>query len=116
MYHLNHVCDLFHITPMTLYRWMKKSNIKPRVDPVDNRRKYLNDREVGKLAKLHHRVLVMDTQDVQRDAFEALSDRIKDAEDELKDFNNRIAEIERKKELISIASASTLPSTLKVSG
>ncbi len=74
------------------------------MDPVDNRRKYLNEREVGKLSQLHHRVLMVDAADVQRDAFEALSDRIKDAEDELKDFNNRIAEIERKKELISIAS------------
>src|SRR5271157_70451 len=92
MYLLNHVCDLFHITPMTLNRWCKRAKIKPHVDPVDNRRKYLNNRELGRLAQMHHRVLVMDTQDVQRDAFEALSDRIKDIEDGMVELEQKLAQ------------------------
>ena len=83
MYHINQVCALFHISPMTLYRWCKRAGISMRCDPVDNRRKYLNNRELGRLAQMHHRVLVMNAEDVQRDAFEALSDRIKDIEDEM---------------------------------
>jgi hypothetical protein len=71
-----YVCNLFQITPMTLWRWCKRSGVRPHQDPSDQRRRYLDNDQLLRLARLHNRVLIVDTDSVQLSAIEFLEARI----------------------------------------
>jgi len=74
------VCALFSIDRSTLYRWCCHSNIKPFQDPIDLRRRYLDNDQLLKLARLHNRVLRVDTDAVLLNEIERLERRITELE------------------------------------
>jgi len=74
------ICALFKITGMTLWRWCQRAQIIPHQDPVDMRRRYLTDDQLLTLARLHHRVLMIDTDALQLSAIERLEARIAELE------------------------------------
>lgn len=76
---------LFKVSPATLHRWCRRAHIMPHVDPVDNRRRHLDDDQLLRLARLHHRVLVVDTGSIQISAIEKLEARIAKLEKECQD-------------------------------
>ena len=80
MHSISDVCALFSISPMTLRRWCRRASITPHQDPADNRRRYLDDDQVLKLARLHNRVLIVDTNSIQLSVIERLEARIAELE------------------------------------
>ncbi len=59
MHPFSQVYALFAISPTTLRRWCHRAYIKPHQDPVDYRRRYLDNDQLLKLARLHQRVLIV---------------------------------------------------------
>ena len=66
---------LFNISPATLHRWCQRAHITPHIDPADFRRRYLDDNQLLRLARLHYRVLMVDTGSIQLSALEILEAR-----------------------------------------
>jgi DNA-binding transcriptional MerR regulator len=87
MHPFSHVYALFVISPTTLHRWCRHAHITPHIDPVDNRRRYLDDNQLLRLARLHYRVLVVNTGSVQISAIEKLEARIAKLEKERQDIS-----------------------------
>jgi len=82
MYTLSQICAIFKVTPMTLRRWCRRSNISPCVDPVDRRCRYITDAQLVKLSTLHRRVLIVDASQVQTSELQRLEARIAELEKE----------------------------------
>ena len=85
MYLLPHVYALFRISPTTLRRWCRCAYITPHISPADYRCRYLDGDQIMQLARLHYRVLVVDTGSVQISAIEILEARIAKLEKEHQD-------------------------------
>jgi hypothetical protein len=77
---------LFRIDQKTLWRWCRRAHIIPHVDPLDQRKRYLTDAQLVKLARLHHRVILADPDTALLSEIESLEAR----------FEARLAEIEAK--------------------
>lgn len=60
LYPLPEVCALFSISPSTLRRWLRRHAIVPRVNPVDQRQRYLSQNQLVDLAVQCRRVLIGD--------------------------------------------------------
>ena len=85
MLSLPHTCALFKITPMTLRRWCHRAGIVAHRDPVDNRCKYLDDRQLFTLSRQHNRIMVIDNVDtVMLDQIGALNKKFAELEQKLK--------------------------------
>jgi DNA-binding transcriptional MerR regulator len=80
MHTLDTTLALFNITPMTLRRWCRRARITPHQDPLDLRRRYLDDDQVLMLARLHNRVLIVDSGSIQLSSIEKLEARIAELE------------------------------------
>jgi hypothetical protein len=76
MHTLNDAYALFSISSATLWRWCSRARIAPHQDPGDFRRRYLDDDQLLKLARLHNRVLIVDTNSIQLSVVERLEARI----------------------------------------
>jgi hypothetical protein len=74
------ICALFHITSMTLWRWCHRAHITPHKDPLDQRRRYLDDAQLVKLARLHQRVLIVNTETAKLDSIVQMERRIAELE------------------------------------
>jgi len=70
------VCALFQVSPDTLWRWCKRSGVVPHTDPADRRRRLLSDEQVLALARLHRRVLVVDSGSLQLSAVDRLRSEV----------------------------------------
>jgi hypothetical protein len=57
-YSLPDACSLFHIDPVTLRRWLRRSGLSVQIDQADRRRRYISEETLVSLARLHQRVLV----------------------------------------------------------
>lgn len=73
-------CTLFKISDVTLWRWCLRAHITPHQDLADNRRRYLDDDQLLHLARLHNRVLMVDTEGIQLSQIERLEARIAELE------------------------------------
>ncbi len=76
MHSLSDVYALFKINAATLYRWLRRAQITPHQDPVDMRRRYLDDDQLLALARLHNRVLRVDTDAIQLSVIERMQAQI----------------------------------------
>ena len=76
MHPFSNVYVLFRIDQKTLWRWCRRAHITPHRDPVDHRRRYLDNGQLLKLARLHQRVLVVDAGSVSLDYLQQLEARI----------------------------------------
>jgi transposase-like protein len=77
---INDICALFSISPMTLRRWCRRASIIVHQDPSDERRRYLDNDQLLKLAQLHHRVLMVDSGSIQLSQIERHEARIAELE------------------------------------
>jgi hypothetical protein len=75
MHPFSYIYALFNISPATLHRWCQRARITPHIDPADYRCRYLDDNQLLRLARLHYRVLMVDTGSVQLSALEILEAR-----------------------------------------
>ncbi len=80
MHSFPNACILLSINRATLWRWCRRCGIVPCVDPVDYRRRYLTDNQLVRLARLHHRVLVVNADDARFREIERLETRIAELE------------------------------------
>lgn len=81
MYTIDNVCALFTITSMTLRRWCRRAHITPHRDPVDQRRRYLDDDQLLCLARLHQRVVVVNNvNEMMLEQIGELSRKVKELE------------------------------------
>ena len=71
---------LFNIDTKTLYNWCRRASIHPHIDPADNRRRYLTDDQLLRLARLHNRVLMVDTEAIHLSQIERMEARIAELE------------------------------------
>lgn len=54
-YSINTVCEICQISRATLYRYIKLNLIpKPHVEPIDNRRRFFNKKEVEQIKQAVH--------------------------------------------------------------
>jgi DNA-binding transcriptional MerR regulator len=83
MHRINTVLALFGISISTLKRWCRRAHITPHRDPVDNRRRYLDNDQLLKLARLHKRVLIVDADTASIDYLMQLERRIEELEAKL---------------------------------
>ena len=77
---------LFHISAATLYRWCRRARITPHINPADYRCRYLDNDQLLYLARLHNRVLIVDTKSAQLSAIAELEARISKLEKEHQDI------------------------------
>ena len=68
------------IDRVTLRRWCRRASIQPHQDPSNLPRRYLTSDEIPHLARLHNRVLMVDTDAVQLSQIERLEARIAELE------------------------------------
>ena len=82
MHTLDDVRAIFRIGTSTLYRWCLRAQppIIPHQDPADYRRRYLDNDQLLTLARLHNRVLMVDSNGVQLSQIERLEARISELE------------------------------------
>ncbi len=59
MHPFSKIYALFQIDAKTLYNWCRRCGIVPHIDPIDNRRRYLDNSQLITLVRLHQRVVVM---------------------------------------------------------
>ena len=83
MYTWSDILALFNINAATLWRWCRRAHVVPHKDPVDNRRRYLDNDQLLKLARLHQRVLTVNTESAKLDYIAQLERRIEDLEQKL---------------------------------
>jgi hypothetical protein len=80
MHTLDTARALFNISISTLKRWCQRAHIILHQDPADMRRRYLDDDQLLLLARLHNRVLMVDSDAVQLSVIERLEARIAELE------------------------------------
>jgi DNA-binding transcriptional MerR regulator len=80
MHSFQDVYALFNVSQKTLWNWCRRASIQPHTDPADNRRRYLDDDQLLHLARLYHRVVVLDTNGIQLSQIERLEARIAELE------------------------------------
>ncbi len=74
------IYTLFQIDQKTLYRWCRRAQITTHTHPADMRRRYLTDDQLLTLARLHNRVLMVNTDAIQLSQIERLEARIAELE------------------------------------
>ncbi len=85
MHSLFDIYILFKISPATLHRWCQHARITPHIDPTDYRRRYLDNGQLLRLARLHNRVLVPDINNILLPVIERLEARVSKLEKERQD-------------------------------
>ncbi len=80
MHLFSDIYTLFKIDARTLYNWCRRASIIPHTHPADMRRRYLTDDQLLHLARLHNRVLMVDSDAVRLDQIEQLERRIAELE------------------------------------
>ena len=58
-------CEAFVHSLSDPYNWCRRASIIPHQDPADYRRRYLTDDQLLTLVRLHHRVLMVDSNGIQ---------------------------------------------------
>ncbi len=89
MHPFQNVYALFHVSQRTLWSWCRRSGIVPHRDPVDNRRRYLDNAQLVLLARLHHRVVaVNNVNEMMLEQIGELSRKVKELESKLGDWHS----------------------------
>lgn len=78
MHSWSDLCVLFQVDASTLWRWCKRSGVVPHQDPADRRHRWLDDSQVLVLARLHRRVVIVDSGSAQLSAVDRLAREVEE--------------------------------------
>ncbi len=86
MHSFSNACTLLSVNRATLWRWCCRAQIIPHIDPADLRRRYLDNAQLVRLARLHHRVVAVDNvNEMMLEQISELSRKVRQLEAKLED-------------------------------